>query len=94
MEETRTQKYKEYRKSILKEDAPSDFSSRDVLHGDDETTTLPFDQVIDVKEEEKKFDLIMFFRKHSKLFAIIAIGVGLCLLIVGIILWALNVWRV
>ncbi len=94
MEETRTQKYKEYRKSILKEDAPSDFSSRDVLHGDDETTTLPFDQVIDVKEEKEKFDLIMFFRKHSKLFAIIAIGVGLCLLIVGIILWALNVWRV
>jgi hypothetical protein len=94
MEETRTQKYKEYRKSILKEDAPSDFSSCDVLHGDDETTTLPFDQVIDVKEEEKKFDLIMFFRKHAKIFAFIAIGIGLCLLIVGIILWAINVWRV
>ena len=94
MEETRTQKYKEYRKSILKEDAPSDFSSRDVLHGDDETTTLPFDQVIDVIEEEKKFDLIMFFRKHAKIFAFIAIGIGLCLLIVGIILWAINVWRV
>ena len=94
MEETRTQKYKEYRKSILKEDAPSDFSSRDVLSGNDETTTLPFDQVMDVKEEKEKFDLILFFRKHAKLFAIIAIGIGLCLLIVGIILWALNVWRV
>ena len=94
MEETRTNKYKDYRKSILKEDAPSNFSSRDVLSGNDETTTLPFDQVMEVKEEKEKFDLIIFFRKHAKLFAIIAIGVGLCLLITGIILWALNVWRV
>ena len=94
MEETRTEKYKEYRKSILKEDTPSNFSSRDVLHGDDETTTLPFDQVIEVQEEKEKFELIMFFRKHSKLFAIIAITIGLCLLILGIILWAINVWRV
>ena len=94
MEETRTKKYKDYRKSILKEDAPSTFSSRDVLHGDDETTTLPFDQVIEVKKQEKKFDLIMFFRKHAKLFTIIAIVIGLSLLILGIILWAINVWRV
>lgn len=93
MEETRTNKYKEYRKAILSEDETANFSSRDVLKGGTETTTLPLDQVIKSAKEEKKFDLILFFRKHSKVFEIIAIGIGLCIIILGIILWAIKVWR-
>ena len=94
MEETRTSKYKEYRKSILTEDAPTSFSSRDVLNAETETTTLPIDQVIKARKEQKKFDLVLFFRKHAKVLEIIAIGIGLCLIILGIILWAIKVWEV
>lgn len=93
MEETRTNKYKEYRSSIVKDENMSSFSSKDVLKGNTETTTLPIDQVIKIREEEKKFDLALFFRKYGKVFEIIAIVVGLCVIILGIILWALNVWR-
>lgn len=94
MEETRTNKYREYRKSILSEDENAQFSSRDVLQITDETTTLPLDQVIKGRKQEKKFDLILFFRKHAKLFEILAIVIGLSIIILGIILWAVNVWRV
>ena len=93
MEETRTKKYKEYRKSILNENDANKFSCSDVLHGGDETGTLPFNQVIENQEEPKKFDLILFFRKNAKVFEIIAIVIGLCVIILGIILWALKVWR-
>lgn len=93
MEETRTSKYKDYRNSILKEDA-TDYSSKDVLKGEQKTTTLPLDEVIKTKNDEKKFDLSLFFRKYGKVFEIIAIVIGLCAIILGIILWALKVWRV
>lgn len=93
MEETRTSKYKEYRSSILKEDAPV-CSSKDILEGGNETTTLPLDQVIKNENTKEKFDLALFFRKYGTLLKIIAIVVGLLLIILGIILWAKNVWRV
>ena len=93
MEETRTSKYKEYRSSILKEDAAV-CSSKDILDGENATTTLPIDQVIKTEKTKEKFDLALFFRKHETLLKIIAIVVGLLLIILGIILWAKNVWRV
>lgn len=94
MEETRTKKYKEYRKSILKDGGTAPFSSGDVINSFDDTTTLPFEQVIETHEKKEKFDLILFFRKNAKLFSIIAIGIGLLLIILGIILWAFKVWSV
>jgi len=92
MEETRTSKYKEYRNSILKEDAPISFSSKDVINHESDNNTLPIDQVIEKKEEPKKFDAVLFFRKHSDKIKIIAIVVGLLLIILGIIVWAIKVW--
>lgn len=94
MEETRTNKYKEYRQSILKEDAPTSFSSKDVIIKEDYKETLPIDEVIKQKEKSKKFDAVLFFRKHGDKIKIIAIVVGLLLIILGIIVWAIKVWEI
>ena len=98
MAETRIEKYKEYRNSILTENAPSlatPSNSQKSQKDDDSikiTSTLPMDEVMQALDNRD--DEVVFLRKHHRRKVImITIGsvLGVLLLaaivVVGILLW-------
>ena len=99
MAETRIEKYKEYRRSILNENAPSLESpknSKNNKNNDDNslknTSTLPMDEVMQVLDFES--DEVVFLRKHHRrkiifitVISILSVILLAAIIVVGILLW-------
>ena len=100
MAETRIEKYKEYRNSILTEDAPSLHTSTKSSSGqksDDNslkiTSTLPMDEVMQALDNQD--DELVFLRKHHrrKVISIVLASVFGVLLLAAIIVVGILLWR-
>ena len=95
---SRVQKFKEYRNSLIKEEAPAletpkSSANTDIeIIGEDTTSTLPMDEVIkSINENEQELAIA----KRQRTVAIIKwslISVGALLLIAGIVIFGIMVW--
>ena len=96
---SRVQKFKNYRNSLIKEETPvletpkSSPKSEYTASEKQTTSTLPMDQVIKSLNEEDTEAVFSKKRKRDRLIMILVLsGVG-ALLIAGIIVFAILVWR-
>ena len=96
---SRVQKFKEYRNSLIKEEAPNLETPKSTANieidslGEDTTSTLPMDQVIkSINENEQELAIAKRQRTISivKWTLIIA---GIVLLVAGITIFGIIVWR-
>ena len=95
---SRVQKFKDYRNSLIKEEAPaletpkSSANTEVEIIGEDTTSTLPMDQVINsINENEQELAIA----KRQRTVAIIKwslIITGALLLIAGIVIFGIMVW--
>ena len=95
---SRVQKFKEYRNSLIKEEAPAletpkSSANTDIeIIGEDTTSTLPMDEVIkSINENEQELAIA----KRQRTVAIIKwslISLGALLLIAGIVIFGIMVW--
>ena len=96
---SRVQKFKDYRNSLIKEEAPaletpkSSANTEVEIIGEDTTSTLPMDQVINsINENEQELAIA----KRQRTAAIIKwslIIAGILLLVAGIVIFGIIVWR-
>ena len=96
---SRVQKFKDYRNSLIKEEAPAletpkSSQNTDIeIIGEDTTSTLPMDEVIkSINENEQELAIA----KRQRTVSIIKwtlIGIGAALLIAGIVIWGIYLWR-
>lgn len=96
MEETRVEKYREYRKSVIKDgsvtiEKPQDSNTENVLRCT--TSTLPIDEVLKAVDSDEKERLIIKKRLRKKLMTYIGFACALTLLFVGLIIFGILVWR-
>ena len=96
---SRVQKFKEYRNSLIKEEAPdletpkSSANTEVEIIGEDTTSTLPMDQVIkSINENEQELAIAKRQRTISivKWTLIIA---GIVLVVAAIVIFGIIVWR-
>ena len=95
---SRVQKFKEYRNSLIKEEAPDletpkSSSKNDYKHEDTDTTsTLPLDQVIaDLNEEE---DSVLARKQRNRtILKYVLIGLGVLIVVAGLVIFGILVWR-
>ena len=94
---SRVQKYKEYRDSLIKEEAPDletpkSSSKSDYKHEDTDTTsTLPLDQVIaDLNEEEDS--VLVKKQRNRTILKYVLIGLGALLVIAALVVFGILVW--
>ena len=96
MDETRVDRYKEYRNSFIKEGAISSNPDQEADTIDvksTSTSTLPIDQVLDTVKDEKQKDQLLRQSKMKHLgIVLIKIGVSLILL-AGLALLGYFAWR-
>ena len=95
MEESRVERYKEYRKSFIKEGAIESNGEEDMTIDVHSTTTstLPMKEVINaVQEENKKDDLQKQSRKKHVAIILLKIGISLILL-GGLAVLGYFAWR-
>ena len=95
MEESRVERYKEYRKSFIKEGAIETNGEEDMTIDVHSTTTstLPMKEVINaVQEENKKDDLQKQSRKKHVAIILLKIGISLILL-GGLAVLGYFAWR-
>ena len=96
---SRVQKFKDYRNSLIKEEAPvletpkSSSESDEKYDQFDTTSTLPMDQVMKTMNESNEEDV--FIKKQRRMNALkIALFVTLgVLLVAGIVVFGILVWR-
>jgi len=94
---SRIQKFKDYRNSLIKEEAPdleTPKSSSNIDIGSDpkeSTSTLPIDQVMD-KMNETDESLFLKKRKRVRILQYSLVVLGLLLLTAGIIVFAVLVF--
>ena len=96
---SRVQKFKDYRNSLIKEEAPaletpkSSANTEVEIIGEDTTSTLPMDQVINsINENEQELAIA----KRQRTVAIVKwslIIAGILLLVAGIVVFGIIVWR-
>ena len=96
---SRVQKFKEYRNSLIKEEAPnletpkSSANTEVEIIGEDTTSTLPMDQVIkSINENEQELAIA----KRQRTVAIVKwslIITGIVLVIAAIVIFGIIVWR-
>ena len=94
MDETRVDRYRDYRRSFIKEGAiVSDASEGDEYSDVASTTsTLPMDKVIDaVQEGEKEAAFLKRKRTKASLKLVIEIGI-VVLLIIGLVVLGIFAW--
>ena len=97
MEDSRVQKYKEYRSSMIKDDSPvlestpvettkTDSNNRNT------TSTLPIDQVMESlnNDVDESFDKKA---KRKRIIIIAAIITGLVLLTIALVVIGMIIWR-
>ena len=96
---SRVQKFKEYRNSLIKEEAPdletpkSSANTEVEIIGEDTTSTLPMDQVIkSINENEQELAIA----KRQRTISIVKwtlIITGIVLVIAAIVIFGIIVWR-
>ena len=96
---SRVQKFKEYRNSLIKEEAPnletpkSSANNEIEIIGEDTTSTLPMDEVIkSINENEQELAVAKRQRTLSIIKWTLIIG-GIVLLVAGITIFGIIVWR-
>lgn len=92
MENTRVEKFKEYRKSFLKEESSIKNSSIESLSSE-ESTSLPMDQVMEKIEKNKITKFKDFLEGNRYFLKVIAVTVFMILAVVGIVLWIITLAR-
>jgi len=96
---SRVQKFKEYRNSLIKEETPvleTPKSSTNIeIKNDhlDTTSTLPMDQVINSLNNADEESLFIKKQKRIRILKIVLISVGVAIVIAGIIVFGILVWR-
>ena len=95
---SRIQKFKEYRNSLIKEDSPVlDETNNDDLvvktSSSETTSTLPLNEVIGAMEEENNEAEFVRRAKRKRIIQYCLIGLGGALLVAGIIVFAVLVFR-
>ena len=94
MDDTRVNRYKEYRQSFIKEGSISveDDSSTTIVDISSTTSTLPMGQVISaVQEEEDKKNREQIVKRNRTIGIIIKIAVAV-LLVAGLIVLGIFAW--
>ena len=96
---SRVQKFKEYRNSLIKEEAPnletpkSSANTEVEIIGEDTTSTLPMDQVIkSINENEQELAIA----KRQRTISIVKwtlIITGIVIVIAAIVIFGIIVWR-
>ena len=98
MEETRVNKYKEYRSQLIREGAPKltanrisdDSSLSDTLN----TQTLPINEVYDtINEDEREEEGLLKLEKKKMILKYSFLGVFLLLLTIGIVIFAIFAFK-
>ena len=95
MDDTRVNRYKEYRQSFIKEGSISveDDSSTTIVDISSTTSTLPMGQVISaVQEEEDKKNREQIVKRNRTIGIVIKIAVAV-LLVAGLIVLGIFAWR-
>ena len=96
---SRVQKFKEYRNSLIKEETPhleTPKSSSEIKiesKPQDTTSTLPMEDVIQQLNNEEQESSIAKKQRMKRILQISLIVLGVCLVIAGIIVFGILVWR-
>ena len=95
---SRVQKFKEYRDSLIKEEAPNletpkSSSNINIEHSEEDTTsTLPLDQVIKTMNDSEEELVIAKKQRNKTILKYCLIGLGAAILIAGIVIFGILVW--
>ena len=96
---SRVQKFKEYRDSLIKEETPvletpkSSPKKETVIDQRETTSTLPMDEVIEtLQNDEEEVIFLKKAKRKQMLFVISLCAIGV-VLIAGIIVFGILVWR-
>ena len=96
---SRVQKFKEYRNSLIKEETPhfeTPKSSTEIKvesQSTDRTSTLPMEDVIKQMNTEEEESSFAKRQKTKRILQIVLISLGVCIVIAGIIVFGILVWR-
>ena len=96
---SRVQKFKEYRNSLIKEETPhletpkSSSKTKDDNRPTDTTSTLPMEDVIQQLNNEEVVDSYAKKQKILRIVRLVAIIAGVCIVVAGIIVFGILVWR-
>ena len=98
--ESRVEKYKDYRNSMMSEDAPvletpklSKDRPSQVEESSSSTSTLPLDQVMQTMQEDDQEVAFLKKRRNQRIVKYVFIALGIVILIAGIIVLGFLLWR-
>ena len=98
---SRVQKFKEYRNSLIKEEAPDlkipKSASKEIkIESKDDydtTSTLPMDQVMENMENDGSEEAFYKKRKRQNILKYVLIGVGAAIVIAVLVVVGILLWR-
>ena len=96
---SRVQKFKNYRNSLIKAEAPvletpkSSPKTETKVNQKETTSTLPMDQVIETLQNEETEAIFLKKAKRNKILFIVAIATLSLIIVAGIIVFGILVWR-
>ncbi len=98
MAQSRIERFKEYRNSIIKEGSVTfdESNEQDVpieSEDFDTTSTLPMDEVIKNVNDNEREAIFINQQKKKKILRIVLTVAGLVILTAGIIIFAILVWK-
>ena len=96
MEETRVNKYKEYRAQLIREGSKAfdESKSKDYLSDTLNTQTLPMNEVYDTLErEDQEQENLLALEKKKMILKYTFIGIGLLFVLVGLIFLAILAFK-
>ena len=95
MDETRVERYKEYRNSFIKEGsiAPTSEDEPTTINVKGTTTTLPIEEVIDAVQEDKQREALQKQSKRKHLIIVLVKVVVAIVLLSGLALLGYFAWR-
>ncbi len=98
MAQSRIERFKEYRNSIIKEGSVTfdESNEQDVpieSEDFDTTSTLPMDEVIKNVSDDEREAVFVSQQKKKKILRIVLTVAGLVILTAGIIIFAILVWK-
>ena len=98
---SRVQKFKEYRNSLIKEEAPDlkipKSASKEIkIESKDDydtTSTLPMDQVMENMEADSYDEAVYKKRRNQTILKYVLIGVGAAIVIAVLVIVGILLWR-
>ena len=96
---SRVQKFKDYRNSLIKAEAPvletpkSSPKTETKISQKETTSTLPMDQVIETLQNEETEAIFLKKAKRNKILFIVAIATLSLIIVAGIIVFGILVWK-